>query len=137
MKKLTFLVVLLFLLPGRGIAAQVSSADAVRAIAGEAEGEGARGMLGVACAIRNRGTLKGVYGLHAPRVRSGRVSPQVLRKAAQAWNTSKGVDITGGADHWHNLKREGPRKWTKKYDKTAVIGRHVFYKSNDNRRYVK
>ena len=38
--------------------------DAIRAIVGEAANQGSQGMLAIACAIRNRGHLKGAYGLN-------------------------------------------------------------------------
>jgi len=136
LKNLVLFLSLLLIHPGQ-IKAGISDNAAVKAIAGEAEGEGPRGMLAVACALRNRGTLKGVYGLQAARIRAGRVNPSVIRTARWAWRESKKRDITGGADHWHNLKREGPRKWTREYKKTVVIGKHVFYKSTDQRRYIK
>lgn len=135
MKRLTIFLIFVCAFSGQGRAA-ISDNSAARAIAGEAEGEGPRGMLGVACALRNRGTLKGVYGVNAPRVKEGKVSPEIMREAERAWQKSKKKDITKGADHWHNLKREGPRKWTKQFKKTAVIGQHVFYKSN-RRQYIK
>ena len=48
--------------------AEINDQQAVRAIIGEAGNQGERGMLALACALRNRGTLKGVYGLRAKHV---------------------------------------------------------------------
>lgn len=127
-----FLVLLLVLSPKARAA--ISNESAIKAIAGEAEGEGARGMLAVACAIRNRGHLRGVYGVKAPRVIRGRIRPHTWREAARAWRESRLRDITGGADHWHNVKREGKRKWTREFKRTAVIGRHEFFKSGKTTR---
>ena len=48
--------------------APIPDAQAVRAIVGEAAGESFEGKLAIACAIRNRGNLHGVYGLNATHV---------------------------------------------------------------------
>lgn len=100
--------------------------DAVRAIIGEASGQGYQGMLAVACAIRNRGTLKGVYGLKAKHV--DRQPRWVWVKARKAWKEAKRRDITRGATHWHNVDREGENYWTRKLTKTVKINQHQFYR---------
>lgn len=107
--------------------AEIDSTLAVRAILGEARGEGFEGMLAVACALRNRGHLKGVYGLKAPI--KEKLSPEVRKAAAKAWKDSRRRDVTHGATHWHNLRREGSVYWTrsKKMKLTAIIGRHYFF----------
>ena len=107
-------------------AAEIREADAVHAILGEARGEGYRGMYAVACAIRNRGHLRGVDGRHAKL--SG-VSPEIHHLAARAWAESEtGDDITHGADHWyaHNLCRPW---WARYGTRTAVIGGHTYMKN--------
>ena len=102
----------------------------VKAIIGEAENQGYEGMYAVAHAIRNRGTLRGVYGLNSPRVKQRKYSTKTWDLASKAWLRSKdGKDPTRGADHWHNLRREGENYWTKVMEKTAEIGDHVFYRS--------
>lgn len=97
----------------------------VRAIIGEASAEGYEGMLAVACAIRNRGTLKGVYGLKAKHV--DRQPQWVWRMASKAWEESGTRDITQGATHWHNVEREGHNYWTRKLRQTVKIGSHTFF----------
>ena len=104
----------------------IPASQAVRAIIGEASGEGWPGMLAVACALRNRGTLKGVYGLKAAHV--DREQGHVWQMAKLAWSQSAWVDVTHGADHWHNVKREGENYWTKAMVKTDEVGSHAFYK---------
>jgi hypothetical protein len=121
----TFLIILFLGFATTSFAA-IPKAQAVRAIIGEASSEGERGMLAVACAIRNRGTLKGVYGLNAKHVDN---EPQwVWDRAEKVWEQSATIDITGGADHWHNVSREGETYWTVKMTKTVKIGNHQFYK---------
>ena len=95
------LYLLLALLAGcsePGFTAQLPVSAPVRAVLGEAEGEGYQGMLAVACAIRNRGTLKGVYGLFAKRVYSTRS----IALAEKAWAASRILDVTKGATGWGN-----------------------------------
>lgn len=127
MRKILVLV-LLCLVP-REAAANVNPGQAVLAIIGEAENQGPRGMLAVACAIRNRGHLKGVYGLRAPRVVKKKYKPEILKAAIKAWEDSRRKDITKGADHWENVEQFGKPYWAKKYRPTVKIGSHQFYSS--------
>lgn len=104
---------------------------AVNAIIGEAEGEGYRGMLAIAGAIRNRGHLIGVYGEKAPRVIGKKYSLKTLQLAKQAWRESANNDITNGADHWGGKKVDV--KWIAKmksmgYKKTFEYREQEFYK---------
>lgn len=101
---------------------------AVKAIIGEAENQGFQGMLAVACTIRNRGTLHGVYGLHSPRVLCCKYSHRTYKLAQRAWKLSKHEDITHGATNWNNTKREGDNYWTKKMKVVFIYRDHIFYK---------
>lgn len=112
------------------ISGEIRAGDAIRAIIGEASGEGSTGMLAVACAIRNRGTLKGVYGLTARRV--GRQPEYVRRAARTAWTTSAGRDITRGATHWENTAAFGVPAWSRTMMVTTNIGKHTFYTERHN-----
>jgi spore germination cell wall hydrolase CwlJ-like protein len=98
----------------------------VRAIVGEASNQDYRGMLAVACAIRNRGTLKGVYGVKANHV--NREPKWVWDMARKAWKESALTDITNGATHWENLAFGMPY-WTKDMIVTCKIKDHTFYKN--------
>lgn len=125
-------LVVMFQLGGRApaISGEIRAGDAIRAIIGEASGEGSTGMLAVACAIRNRGTLKGVYGLTARRV--GRQPEYVRRAARTAWTTSAGRDITRGATHWENTAAFGVPAWSRTMMVTTNIGKHTFYTERHN-----
>lgn len=97
----------------------------VRAIIGEASGEGYNGMLAVACAIRNRGTLKGVYGLNAKHINK---QPRwIWDLAYKAWIESIKNDITNGATHWESDLFKEPY-WAKTMLKTVKLGHHQFYR---------
>ena len=106
---------------------------AVKAIIGEAENQKYKGMLAIACCLRNRNTLKGVYGLHSPRVIKHKYSNQTLLLANKAWEESRYLDITNKATGWGNnkdvieFKRQG---WFKNCKVTAIINQHIFYKES-------
>lgn len=111
--------------------AQVNAPKAILAVIGEAEAEGYRGMLAVACAIRNRGTLKGVYGLKSPRVRNHLYSAHTYALASAAWKESGNHDITEGATGWGNesdLNKFCSTTWWHKCQITAYYGHQWFYK---------
>ena len=84
-------------------------------------------MLAVAGAIRNRGTLSGVYGLRNPAVT--KQPAWVWTRARHAWAASATNDITGGATHWENVKAFGLPDWARGMQQTAAIKDHVFFKA--------
>lgn len=103
----------------------------VYAIIGEAEGEGYYGMLAVACAIRNRKSLKGVYGEKSRRVTEHQYSPHTLVLAIKAWEESAKKDVVDGADVWgtkEDVKKFKKTEWFRKYSLVKIIGNHYFYK---------
>lgn len=103
----------------------------VRAIIGEAENQGFLGMLAIADAIRNRGSLRGVYGLRSARVRNHLYSQQTLRLATKAWAASASRDVTGSATGWgsaSDLFSFSKYSWWASCVITAHIGDHWFYR---------
>ena len=101
---------------------EIPDSLAIRAILGESRGEGYRGMYAIACAIRNRGSLKGVYGLTA---KMEPISGALYQKASKAWHESEdGPDITNGAKHWDGSAFPKPH-WAGTV--LAIIGNQVFY----------
>ena len=52
----------------------------------------------VACAIRNRGTLQGVYGVNNPVVQ--KATTRVRAKALRAWQASARKDIVKGCRYF-------------------------------------
>ena len=124
----TSLVLGAFLAQGQALASEARYTDeqAIKAVLGEARGEGFDGMYAVACAIRNRGTLKGVYGATASMEEIG---PELYQQASRAWfNSEYGGDPTLGATHWHNVEREGENYWTRKLTRTYKVHSHTFFK---------
>jgi len=74
--------------------AQISERRAVNAIIGECGGCSRLSQLWVACAIRNRGSLRGVYGEHNPVVKRATASQRA--NALAVWRQSATNDVTHG-----------------------------------------
>lgn len=133
---LTMAAVTVFLVVGLAIVCfseptheeSIDKKSAVCAIIGEAENQGYQGMLAVAGAIRNRGTLKGVYGVNSPRIKKHLYSKKIFLLAEKAWAVSASLDITNGADHWENISAFGCPQWVKKCVETFRYKDHIFYK---------
>lgn len=125
MRTFMLIIPMLILLCGRSEAVTIDSELAVRAIMGEARGETYRGKLAVAEAIRNRGKLSGVYGLHA----KFKEPKSVWDDARKAWTESKKSNIVNGAQFWESVDFKKPY-WSRNMKQTAKIGKHVFYKNN-------
>ena len=84
-------------------------------------------MYAVACAIRNRGTLRGVYGLKSPH--ADKQPARIWEQARSAWvKSATGPDTTFGATHWENVKAFGKPRWAKHMKATVVIRDHTFFK---------
>ena len=66
--------------------AGITTRDAVNAIIGEAGNQDYATQLAVACAIRHRGTLQGVFGLTNPVVKAA--GPALRARARRAWIAS-------------------------------------------------
>jgi hypothetical protein len=75
-------------------------------------------------ALRNRGTLDGVYGcavaINEPKA--------VWDTAKRAWRASEGSNLVKGATNWENVEAFGVPYWAKDMEITAKIGSHTFYK---------
>ena len=101
----------------------------VRAIIGEAGNQGFQGMYAVACAIINRGTLKGVYGLKSKQV--DKEPAWVWKMARKAFSDAKKAIVAERAkygNHWENIKAFGNPKWAAKMKEVYRYKDHVFYK---------
>jgi len=113
----------------------ITDEQAVKCLLGEARGENYASLLGHAEAIRNRGTLSGVYGCRADLSREW---PYIVRtgidkQARQAWQESKYSNTVDGADHWGSVVVD--KAWIKTmikagYVKTKTIKNTVFYRED-------
>lgn len=123
--------ILIFVIGGSSAWAEdIQKPRAINAIIGEAEGEPYKGKLAVACAIRNRGTLKGVYGETSSRVVQHKYSTKVFVDSVRAWEESfhpENCRFIDGADHWEGTSFKTP-SWAKNMVITATIGNQKFYK---------
>ena len=119
------LITLLLLLIPLTCFAEVPESKAVRAIIGEASNQGYQGMLAVAVGIRNRNTLKGVYGLNAKHI--DKEPMWVWEQAKKAWKESETNRIHSGT-HWENIKEFGTPYWVKGMVEVYRYKDHIFYK---------
>lgn len=110
---------------GRGT---LNDRDCILAVIGEAENQGYKGQLLVSSAIRNRGTLKGVYGLHAPRVKNHLYSQATYDQCRKAWLASAGKDYAMGATNWENVHAFGEPYWAKSMTIVMEYKDHRFFK---------
>lgn len=110
-----------------------TQAGEIKAVIGEAEGESIEGKTAVACAINNRSSLKGVYGLHAPRVRHHLYSEKVYLDSAYAVEKSHDpvycLALINGAQYWEGTAFPEPI-WAKSMVMTAEIGHQRFYRED-------
>ena len=110
----------------------------------EARGEGFYGMVAVAHVTLNRTVRrnKDVCGvvhepyqfswtITAPPIEDMKSFAQILNLAHDIYfNRESYMDFTDGATFYH-AKYVKP-KWSRKFDRTVVVGKHIFYKRVDN-----
>ena len=108
-----------------------SETQAVQAIVGESLAD-YKSMYAIACALRNRGSLRGVYGVHAKHAQEPEA--YLWQRASRAWaDSEEGEDVVHGADHWlsdYDISHGKPKliKFRLNMVETAYIGKTHFYK---------
>jgi len=118
--------------------ASFNSFNCIKALVGEVEGESFQTKLATAECLRNRGTLKGVYGINSKRI--SKASRKVWAECELAWSKSKASNLVSGATVWGNssdVKIFKKTKWFKSYVQTAHVGNHYFFKLKAKKRGVK
>ena len=85
---------LLILLCALTASAKINEADAIKTLIGEAGGESLQCQTAVAEVIRNRGSLRGCYGLTNPVV--AKASHRTIERARLAWIKSATSNLTNG-----------------------------------------
>lgn len=107
--------------------------EEIKAVIGEAEGETLEGKTAIACAIHNRGSLHGVYGLHAPRVIHHKYNHKTYSDAVEAVEMSDDQEycqsLIGNATYWEGTRFPLPY-WAKEMTVTSVIGNQKFFEDN-------
>lgn len=105
----------------------ITDEKAIRAIVGEYARNDAKGMWYMAHAIRNRGTLKGVYGFNA---KHNKKEPKYIWKLARdAWFSSGSQpDITKGATEWRSRDDIYRHGWPKGFMLTKYYDGVYYFK---------
>lgn len=101
--------------------------DIIHATIGEAANQSLEGQIAVVCAIKNRGSLRGVYGSLMTRMPSNKE----IAKAQQAYILATPQiceELIHGADHWENVEEFGYPDWADSMTRITKIGDHTFYK---------
>jgi len=111
--------------------AEIPDEQAIKALIGEAGGQSYQELYAHACALRNRNTLEGVYGIRSKQV--ALASGKTWQRVSRAWYESvDGLDVTGGATHWlseYDLENcSHNADWRFTMIMTGKIGQTYFYK---------
>ena len=105
MKTILFFTALIILIVFLGFnlrGSVLNEDDAIDAIVGEASNQSYDTMICVAQALHHRGTLKGVYGLHASH--NAFENKDVRDAAEEAWESADAIpDKVKGAKNWGTL----------------------------------
>ncbi len=131
---IAIIILLIGIISAHAATVPLNDKNAILAIIGEGENQGYTGMLALAGAIRNRGTLKGVYGINAPRVVKHKYSSTTYNQAKKAWAESEYKDTTKGAEGWGNdrdLELFKQTAWFGKCRITTQVKDHWFYTCNE------
>jgi hypothetical protein len=116
------------LLTASGYCGQLNPAQCVKAIVGEASSETYKTQVAIAAVIRNRGSLKGVYGIHSPHIK--RESKQTFAKAEKAWTESAKFDPTNGCNMWGGKCDDWYFMGVLKLKPVMTIGSTRFYRND-------
>jgi len=128
-------IVFIMIIPGPVHA--YTTHQAILAVIGEAEGESQIGKEAIACAIHYRGTLQGVYGLHAYRVRHHKYSNKVYKESADAVWMAEDQEaceyLVNGAQYWASTVVD--QQWINTmiqsgYVHTVTIGQQAFFRKD-------
>lgn len=112
-------------------ASEFTSDNCIKALMGEAIGQSEAELFAHAHALRNRGTLVGVYGLNNWQKHN---TPENWQRASRAWYTSEiERDTTNGCTHWlsdYDLIHSRPKliAWRFKAVYSVKIGQTTFYR---------
>ena len=138
MKTLIYIIVVTILL-ALGIwhtahATEIPEHQAIVALIGEAGGQGDEELLAHAYALKNRGTLKGVYGLHAKHTPNP--TPEQWQRVEKAYWTAKLAffDPLDGRTEWRSnydlqkMKAKGQTPEKQGLYDPLRVGDTVFYR---------
>jgi hypothetical protein len=120
----TICLILLLAATAGAARAAVPTAAAVDAIIGEAGNQSFATQVAVACAIRNRGTLAGVYGVNNPVVQ--KATAKVRARALRAWQASARRDVVMGC-RFFGCKADAPKLIACGLHPVCMSGAITFY----------
>jgi hypothetical protein len=104
----------------------LTNSEAIPCIVGEASGQSYQEQVAISEALRNRNSLKGVYGCTA---KHNKTEPAwVWTRCKKAWLESSKTNLVNGADHWESTNFKVP-SWAQKMTVTAQVGSTRFYKN--------
>jgi spore germination cell wall hydrolase CwlJ-like protein len=119
---------------------KLTAQGAFLACLGEAESESQTGKIALMETLRNRGNIRGVYGIKAITAKKGayyrgkrKISQATVTACQAAWVDSKHTNYASGAIGWGNaddLKIFKKSKWFKNCQVVKKIDNHYFYKCN-------
>lgn len=118
-----FLIIFLFTTTAY---ARTYDEQAVDCIVGEASSEGYIGMLSVAESIRNRGSLRGVYGCKAKHIENE--SNDTYDLAVLAWSNSNFTVWQWKANSWGTDADIAKNHMNRNCQKIMRIEHHTFFK---------
>ena len=97
------ILLMMFLAVTNSAYAGIDNTNAIKALIGEACGQGDKELQAHAYVLKNRGTLRGVYGLHSKQV--AKASGETWQRASKAWNIAleDHSDPFGGRTEWRSL----------------------------------
>ena len=108
------------------VRAELNQNDCVRAVIGEGAGEPYKCQVALCAVIRNRGSLKGIYGFNSKHI--NREPKYIFKQVNRAWLESAKYDPTHGAnmfggicDDWYFINKLKLRP-------IMTIGHTRFYK---------
>ena len=107
----------------------VNPTEAVNAIIGESEAEPFIGKIAIGEAIRNKGNLRGVYGLSSTRIT--KASSRVRAECEAAWRESRASSLVGDASVWgtdSDVRKFKKSRWFRSYEFVRRIGNHSFFR---------
>jgi len=102
--------------------------NCIRAAIGEAANQGYHGLLAVCVGIRNRGSLRGVYGVNNPIV--DKQPRYIWQMAERAWTESQ-WNILHTGTHWESTDFPTP-PWAPSMKIVYRHKKHIFYRRLSN-----
>ena len=119
----TLVIWILLGISWKAFAGEITEAQAIKTIMGEARGEPYKGQVAVAEVLRRHGNTIGFYGYTA----RFKASKREIETARKAWMESAKSNYSNGANHFEGDCFKRPR-WSEEMKVVAHIGKQTFFK---------